>query len=139
MIILSPEELRYIELEISRYDLYRREIAAERNRILDSSPHPGNSPSRQAGGNSPTEAKAIRLISSPAILRMERSVSAVDLALCRLGTIHRSIFELYFRAGRRDRYAICDELHISERTFWRCRRQIIEAVGLELGIASLDH
>lgn len=132
---LDKRERRYIELEIARYDVYCREIAAERERILTGSTSAADSAPVSGGKvGRPTEVKALALISSPAILRMERVVQAVDRSLARLTRLHRRVFDLYFRAGRRDYYAMCDELGMSVETFRRYRRAIVETVGMELGI-----
>lgn len=131
---IDKRERSYIELEMSRYKQYKKEIELERERIIDgSSAVPDGMPKGTALGN-PTEKKAIRLVDSLAIISMERTILAVEKMLQSVSFIHKKIFEMYYIQFRRDQYRMCDELHISIATFRRYKTAMVFMVGRELGI-----
>lgn len=127
-------EKAFVELEMSRYLIYKKEIDVERERILNMSPPPPDGMPRGNATSNVTEQKAIKLIESTAILSMQRVVDAIDRVLARSNFIQRQLFKLYYIQGRRDYYRMCDDLHISYPTLKRYKRVLIECVALELGI-----
>ena len=125
---------KYIEYELYHYEQYKKDIELAREEILEASPSPLDSqPKGTKLGNS-TESKAVKLNSSVAIMRMEKTVAAVENVAKRLNDLQKTVFELVYIAGRNDRYRICDELYISIETFKRCKQTIILNMGAELGI-----
>lgn len=131
---IDKREKNYIELEMSRYEQYKKDIELERKRILDSSPPPPDGLPRGNAISNSTADKAGKLVDSISILAMERSIRAVDKTLNSLTPIHRKIFNLYFICGRRDYYAMCDLLHISIDSFRRYKKTMVVSVGKELGV-----
>ena len=125
---------KYIEYELHHYEQYKEEIRAEREAILEASPSPADGMPRGNGTGNPTENKGMRLVESTAMLSMQKIIRAADNAIRQLNPIHEQIFKMYFVQGRKDRYKMCDELHISIETFKRYKRAIICRVGQELGI-----
>ena len=124
---------KYIEYELYHYDQYKHDIKAERNDIIISA----NCVDGQPKGNmttNPVEDKTIKLATSTSILAMERVVKAVDTVLNRLTPEHRKVFESIYILGRKDRYSLCDEIGISEATYTRYKRCLIEMTGKELGV-----
>lgn len=127
---------RYIEFELYHYEQYKKEIQLERERILDASPCP---PDGQPKGNqvsNPTQDKAVKLLVSPSLAHMERTVASVDNALSVLSDRHKRIFEMVYVKKRRDRYRMSDDMYISYDTFNRNKNEIVCAVGRELGVVS---
>lgn len=128
---------RYIEFELYHYEQYKKEIQLERERILDASPCP---PDGQPKGNqvsNPTQDKGIRLIEGPtsvAVLKMERVIEAVEGSLKRLSPDHSKIFRMIYINGRKDRYGMCDDIHVSYETFNRYKNDIVKNVGKDLGV-----
>lgn len=131
---LDSRVYRYIEYELYHYEQYKRDIKRERERILEGSPPPPDGMPKGGKEGKPTEEKAVRLSSSASIAAMERVVEAVDMALRILPETGAALFRLWYVKGRKDRYAVCDQLHISEATFTRYKRQLIETVAKELGM-----
>ena len=64
-------EKAFVELEMSRYIVYKKEIEVERERILNMSPPPPDGMPRGNATSNVTEQKAIKLIESTAILTMQ--------------------------------------------------------------------
>lgn len=131
---MDKREKAFIELEMSRYEQYKEDIATERELILESSPGPADGMPKGYELSNPTADKAGKLLDSVAILAMEKSIRAVDKTLNCLSLTHKRIFTQYYVNGRRDYYAICDELHISYETFRRYKKTMILMVGKELGV-----
>jgi len=124
---------RYIEYELFHYEQYKREIQIERDGIIEGSPSFDGQPKGSNVGN-PTESKGIELLTSKALRGMESVVVAVDAMKKLLTETHYKLFVACYIQKRRDRYSLCDELGISEATFTRYKRQIVEFVGFELGV-----
>jgi len=63
---------------------------------------------------------------------LENTVRAIDDALALLSEAHRDLCELKYRQ-RKPWRQICEEMPTSERSYFRMRREIVEAVALEMG------
>lgn len=124
---------RYIEFELYNYEQYKKEIEIERNCIIESSPCLDGQPRGYAVG-SPTESKCIKLLTSKALRSMQNVVTAVENMKKRLTETHYKLFLACYVQKRRDRYSLCDELGIAEATFTRYKHQVVEFIGLELGV-----
>ena len=94
----------------------------------------GNGTPRGNKTGNPTEDKTVKLMTTPALLQMEKIIKAVENVLLNLSKRHREIFDMVYIKGRTDRYMLCDELHISYETFNLNRREIVFKVGCELGV-----
>lgn len=125
---------RYIEYELYHYQQYKREIKEIREEILESGSFWGNGTPRGNKIGNPTEDKTVKLMTTPALLQMEKIIKAVENVLPNLSKRHREIFDMVYIKGRTDRYMLCDELHISYETFNLNRREIVFKVGCELGV-----
>ena len=82
----------------------------------------------------PTFSKTAVLTSNVTLQYMERTIKAIDTALMRLDEIHNEIFEMRYRQGKNWRQII-SEVPVSERQYFRKRREIILAVAVQLGLA----
>lgn len=131
---MDKREKAFVELEMSRYLLYKKEIEVERERILNMSPLPPDGMPRGNSISNPTESKAIKLIESTAILFMERVVFAIDRVLERCDDSRRQIFKMCYIQGHTDWFRMCDDMNISIETFRRYKRDLIESVAGEMGI-----
>lgn len=128
---------KYIEYELFHYAQYRDEIKDIREEILEGSCSVSDGlPKGNKTGN-PTEDKTVKLLTSPALVQMEKIIKAVERSLSNLTDRHRKIFDMLYVKGRTDRYMMCDELHISYETFNINRREIVFKVGCELGIIKI--
>ncbi|NPV90091.1 MAG: hypothetical protein HPY50_04855 [Firmicutes bacterium] len=123
---------RYIEHELFRYDATIDDILEIREEIIEEEYAPEV---KVSGGqlNDATRRRATRLATDAVLIRMTRVVVAIDRALDRLGDRHRLLFELRYRRLLQWPQ-ICLEMSISERTFFRMRRELVLMVGSELGL-----
>ena len=125
---------RYIEYEMYHYLDYKNEIQQVRADIIHRSPLPPDGMPKGSTMGDSTSKKALALVTSAGIASMEKTVNAIDKAIASLTERHRKIFEMLYVQGRKDRYRICDEIHISERSFQYNKIELIQAVGFELGV-----
>lgn len=124
---------RYIEHELYNYDNTLNEIQRIRDEIIDALPVRETIP--DAGYISdPTAKKATKLVTNTALVRMTRTVAAIDKALSRLPENHRALFNMKYRQDL-PWQQVCVEMSVSERSYFRMRRELVEMVALELGLA----
>ncbi|TLN22476.1 hypothetical protein FDZ71_03420 [bacterium] len=134
---LNRAQIRYIEHELYYYEQSKRELIQLREEITDSGGAIRYDTINVSGGGpgNPTESKVIKLMSSPAIAHLSRTVTAVETSLDILTDKHRDLFNLKyilrFDAGR-----ICREMPTSERSYYRMRQELIEMVAHAMGIQS---
>ncbi len=81
----------------------------------------------------PTYSTTAILITNASLQYMERTVKGIDRALMRLDEIHNEIFEQRYRQNKTWRQTL-SELYIGQDTYFKKRREIITAVGAELGL-----
>ena len=124
---------RYVEHELYNYDTTLAEIEAIREGIIEAPPLRETVPSTGYISD-PTARKGTQLVTNTALVRMTRTVAAIDKALARLNDDHRAIFELKYRQGMKWRQ-VCGEMPTSERTYFRLRRELVLMVACELGLA----
>lgn len=126
---------RMIEAELYYYEESKKYLELLKKEIIESTP--SQEVSVQSGPGDPTQAKAIKLVNNREILEIERRLNAIDRAIEILKTSNEPRkYELlkmkYFERKYTD-IGICMELGISERTFYRWRREIIELIANFLG------
>ena len=129
---LSRAVFLYIEHELYSYDATKRSLVELREDIIDETPLPEVMVSGGTTPN-PTERKAARLVQNAALARMERVIRAVERALGRLTESHRQLFELKYLQSL-EWPQVCDEMAISERSFFRLRRDLVLMAAEELGL-----
>jgi hypothetical protein len=121
---------KFVESELFGYDETKRELAELEADIIE------ETPLKMAGGRSgisdPTARKVGKLISSPEIAAMSRRVRAVDGAMLMLGEAHRELFDLRYRRGW-DWKMVHMEMHVSERTYFDLRRELVRTVAAKMG------
>lgn len=81
----------------------------------------------------PTYSTAVILTTNVTLQYMERTVKAIERALLRLDELHNEIFEQRYRQNKGWRQTL-SELCISQDTYFKKRREIITAVGAQLGL-----
>ena len=127
---------RYIEAELYDYPLLKREICALREDIIDSEDRPsvyGKRPDNRPGD--PTGHKGLRLLTNRRLKRMEETVRAISSVVDRLPPEKKRLIELKYWDGRYTDTGVIGQLHISRRTYFYWRRQIVEAIAVEMGLA----
>ena len=128
---------RYLEFELYNYDKTKTDVAEMREDIFV-----GNSGGSQgelgttviSGTMSDTTGKKVeRLLTNKGIAQGTRTVNAIERALARLSDNHRAVFQLKYREAR-PWQEVCDEIPISQSTYFLLRKELIWLVGLELGV-----
>lgn len=131
---LGRAVFNYIEHELYCYQATQQELAELREEIIGETAVPEVV---VAGGwhPDPTEKKASQLLTNAALARMTRVVRAIDRALARLDGDHRRLFVLRYQQCR-PWPSICREMALSERSYFRLRRELVLTVARELGLAT---
>jgi RinA family phage transcriptional activator len=130
---LSRAVFRYIEHELYNYDTTLVEIENIRVDIIEAPPLRETIPS-SGHISDPTARKGTQLVTNTALVRMTRTVAAIDKALARLSDNHRALFNLKYRQDL-PWQQVCQELPTSERSYFRMRRELVQMVALEMGLA----
>lgn len=130
---------RYVEAELYDYPWTKQEIARLRTDIALEGPalEAALLGHRVTGGQlpDPTVAKTIRLLTNRRLQRMEETVAAIERVLDRLPPEMQRLVQLKYWE-RWGPWRITEELHISERTYYRWRAAVVRAVAVELGLVN---
>lgn len=124
----------YIDYELKHYDENTKKIDEIRANIIEASPEPSDGqPKGQGGTGNPTERKGIKLVSSTSLLKLESTNNAIKKVYMQLNQNYKKFFDWNYikQVGI---VRTCQEVHISEATFYRWRDKIVYAVGEEMGI-----
>ena len=124
----------YIDYELKHYDENAKKIYEIRANIIEASPEPSDGqPKGQGGTGNPTERKGIKLVSSTSLLKLESTNNAIKKVYMQLNQNYKKFFDWNYikQVGI---VRTCQEVHISEATFYRWRDKIVYAVGEEMGI-----
>lgn len=122
---------RYIEHEMYCYIETKKDIESWRDIIIN-----GTSVQEigsRSGISDPTVNKSMKLLSSPFMVKAERTIRAIDKSLDILGDRHKVLFKLRYLEGRPWKEVYL-EMNISDRSYFRLRRELVIAVGLNLGL-----
>lgn len=132
---IKRANFRMIEAELYCYEESKEQLELLRKEIIESTP--SQEINVKTGPGDPTQTKVIKLLNSREIIEMERRLKAIDKAIEILKTSnepkkYKLLHMKYFERRYTD-VGICMELGISERTFYRWRREIIELIANFLG------
>lgn len=126
---------RYIEHELYNYDKTKKDLELYRENVLESTPF--KEVSVQAGLGDPTASKAVKLSSSAFVINAENVLYAVDKALAVLGDRYRDIFKYKYQLGW-PWQEVAVELDLSDRTYFRLRRELVAVVGQYMGLVDVS-
>lgn len=128
---INKAVFRYIEFELYNYEQTKKDLELERERILESSPCQEVAVQSDIGDS--TANKAIKLTTSAFILKAEKIVNAINKSLDILGDNHNKLFDLRYIDGRPEKevYLV---MNISRGHYFKIRRELVETVGLQLGL-----
>lgn len=134
---IAPAHFKIIEHELFNYDNTKAEVSMIKDEIIDAPPLPMSEQVNivRGGVSNPTLAKTEKLLSNAVLAHMDRTVRAIDRALIMLDEQHHEIFDLRYRQGKNWR-EIVTVMPISERHYFRKRREIIITVAVQLGYIS---
>ncbi len=132
---LNRAVFRYVEHELFNYDETLKLIKELQQNIIESTPF---KETFSSGGyiSDPTAQKAVKLVTSTAIARMEMNARAINRALKLMPEQHRLLFELRYRQGK-PMQQVCDEIPASERSYFRWRKEIVEITAREMGLVNV--
>lgn len=126
---------RYVEYELYNYDNTKKELQRYREAILEGSP--GQQEIKvQTGTGDPTAKKAIQLVSSAFIARAEQTIQAIEKSLAMLSEGHRKLFKLKYQECL-PWQEVAIELEVSDRTYFRMRRELVTTVAQQLGLINI--
>ncbi|GMG96835.1 DUF1492 domain-containing protein [Tepidimicrobium xylanilyticum] len=132
---IKRANFKMIEAELYCYHESKKQLELLREEIIESTPQ--QEVSVKSGPGDPTQTKAIKLVNNREIIEMERRLKAIDKAIEVLKTSNESrkyeLLKMKYFERRYTDVGICMELGISERTFYRWRREIIELIANFLG------
>ena len=130
---IERANFKAIEAELYGYLDTKKEIELMEEEILEGSPF--QEVAVQCGNGDTTANKAIKLVSSKELLEVRRRVNAIERALLILQQ-NETKLELmrmkYFERKYTDQ-GIMMQLCISDRTFYRWRKEIVQLIGSYLG------
>lgn len=126
---------RFLEDELINYRKNIHELELLREEIIESSPEPPDGMPRGNQTSNPTESKAARLMTSNVILCLERRLKSIAKVLDRYSNNPEmmKLIELKYTKGTHTAIGVQTELHISSKTFYRWRRELLEDLAAELG------
>lgn len=130
---IDKKVYKYIDYELQHYEENKRELERLREEILDKGTTPADGQPRSNTTGNPTEQKAMKLVSSTALLKIERNLKAIDRVYNQLSEEYRRFFE-YNYMKQVGIVKVCQEVGIEERTYYRWKDNIIYNVGMELGL-----
>ena len=131
---IDKKVYNYIDYELQHYQENKKKLEELRSDIIEASPEPSDGqPKGQGGTSNPTEGKTVKLMSSISILTLEKTIKAIDTVKDKLNEDYKKFFEFNYikQAGI---VRTCNEIPISERTYYNMKEKIVIAVGQELGL-----
>jgi RinA family phage transcriptional activator len=132
---INKSIFRYIEHELYNYEQTKRDLALYREQVIEGSPSPEVSVQNSLGDA--TANKAIKLTSSAFVVQAERIINAIDRALSILGDKHKELFKLKYQMGV-SWPNITIDMGISDRTYYRLRRELVVTIGQQLGLIKVE-
>lgn len=128
---LEKANFKTIEFELYHLDASKKTYKEHQDNIIH-----GKGLVQEVRGthvSKPTEAKAVKLVSSLHLQEMQKRIEAIDYVLKILPEIKLELVkEKYFKRQYTDS-GIMQKLNIEQATFYRYKREIIELIADRLG------
>ena len=121
-----------VKEELYGYWDNQKKLEELKKEIIESSPGPADGQPKGNGTGNPTESKAIRMMTSRAILVVAERLHYIDNAVSRLNEEEREIFEIIFKKKLNQRAAETYEC-ISKSQYYNLYNKIIYLAAIELG------
>lgn len=132
---INKSIFRYIEHELYNYEQTKRDLQLYREQVLEGTVSP--EVSVQSSPGDVTANKAVKLTSSAFVVQAERIINAIDKSLDVLGDKHKELFTLKYQMGISWPNIVID-MGISDRTYYRLRRELVIMVGQQLGLINVE-
>ncbi|MCM8900599.1 hypothetical protein KVG29_05070 [Caldicoprobacter algeriensis] len=133
---IAQRVFRYVEHELYNYDNTKQMLEQYKESILESSPGL-QEVAVQSGPGDPTAKKALQLVSSAFIAHAEQTIQAIERSLAMLTEDHRKLFKLKYQDCL-PWQEVMIELGVSERTYFRMRRELVITVAQQLGLINIE-
>lgn len=136
---IRKDYYKFIESELYNYKHMVEELNELQDDIIYSSPAVSGERVQSSSLSDETASKAVRLISSARLKRLDETVRAIDVGIKILKTCpepgkYKLLEMKYFDCQYTD-IRIAKELNISRETYFRWKRQIISLMAMHLGLA----
>jgi len=131
---MKKSVFRYIEAEIYDYPETVKEIEQLREEIMEGGQQEERIQVQSSRQSDPTATRATRLLMDKRLRRLEEVSHAIKRVYDALPREKRRLVEMKYWEKRYTKSGIAEALHISEMTFYRWRRQIVLAIGGEIGL-----
>ncbi len=132
---INKSIFRYIEHELYNYEQTKKDLQLYREQVLEGTAKPEVSVQSSLGDV--TANKAVKLTSSAFVVQAERVINAIDRSLAILGDRHKELFKLKYQMGITWPNITID-MGISDRTYYRLRRELVVTVGQQLGLINVE-
>lgn len=131
----SSNDYQFIENEVRLYPLYQLQLEeAIRNAILATPQRDENGGGRSNTIGRPVENIVMNLFDDNRIMRLRRTINAVETALNELDDEkQRFMKRTFWKPGSKDVDGICQEFAITSPTFYRWKKAFLLRVGLMTG------
>ena len=136
---IRKDYYKFIESELYNYKHMVEELKEIQDDIISSSPAASGERVQSSSLSDETASKAVRLISSARLKRLDETVRAIDVGIKILKTCpepgkYKLLEMKYFDCQYTD-IRIAKELNISRETYFRWKRQIISLMAMHLGLS----
>lgn len=132
---INKSVFRYIEHELYSYHQTKLELERYRDEILEGAHFP--EVNVKTGPGDLTLNKVVRLTSSVFVIHAEKTINAIENGLSKLEGKHRELYKLKYHNGL-PWQEVALEMDISDRTYFRLRRDLVTIVGQELGLLNIE-
>lgn len=136
---LSPRVRGFVEWRLEHFREDKRVLNEYRATLMPSNtPHYGlEAAGGQSGSGRPTEALGVKLSTNPYILEIERAVLAIQYVTDRLTPERLRLIDLVYWRGTHTVEGAAAMLHVSRRTAYNWRNEVLTAIAAELGYTTL--
>jgi len=125
---------KYIEFELYNHERNKKELDETFKDFLGEKPKEGEVRPKGVASD-PTGRIVTKYLSSRRVSMMSNTIIAIERALARANDEHRQLYHLkYVQCLPWQR--VCDELPVSERTYFRLRKELVVAVAEETGMVN---
>lgn len=132
---INKSIFRYVEHELYSYEQTKKELELYKEELIEGTPKP-EVPTKAVTSDT-TATKAINITESTFVLKLERVLKAIETSLAMLSNNHKKLFKLKYINGLPWK-EIYLEMNISDRSYYRIRREIVLTVAQQLGLLRME-
>ena len=126
---------KYVEHELYNYEQTKKDLGLYKESIIESTPK-SEVPVMSALSDT-TASKVIKMTESTFVLKLERVSKAIETGLSRLSNNHKKLFKLKY-INCLPMKEIYLEMNISDRSYYRIRREVVIAVAQQMGLLRME-